>query len=189
MNAEHHSISLAEAGLRDTLILMACGGKKAETAGQPVPLVELYQGPMWSTLRKRLGGAEQLRSSGAHVVVLSGGLGVIPALWLAAPYEVRLTRERADALMAVGIQGKDWRGTTVLSSLFPRDRDPAARPWRAVIAAGGSDYRRVFLRWAEELRSMHYLCADAPVYATTGGIGEQRSQLGQWIDQLVGKDA
>jgi hypothetical protein len=180
-----HDAGLAEAGLADTLILMACGGRKVDTAGAKVPLVELYRGPMWSTLRKRLGGARQLRERGAHVLVLSGGLGFVSALTSAQTYEARLQPQAADALVRGGVFTPDASGVPPVRAMFPLRRSPLRRPWRAVIAAGGSDYRRVFLSWVDELRRHRFIEPSAPVYATQGGIGQQRAQLGRWLDEIV----
>jgi hypothetical protein len=176
---------LANVPLRRTLILMACGGRKADTRGQAVPLVELYEGPMWSTLRKHLGGAEELAQLGAHVMVLSGGLGFVPALTLAKPYEARLQSAAADALIAGGITAADASGLTPLQRVSPPGRGSNGLPWLAVIAAGGSDYRRVFLSWIGELRQRGVITAEAPALTTSGGIGVQRSQLGQWLRILA----
>ncbi len=168
-------------GLRRTLILMACGGRKADTHGQAVPLVELYQGPMWTTLRKHLGGAEQMRELEARVLVLSGGLGFVPASTPATPYEARLQPAAADALIAGGIRAVGAGGLSPLQLMAPPSQDAA---WRAVIAAGGSDYRRVFLSWIDELRACGAITPEALVLATSGPIGVQRSQLGGWLQHL-----
>ena len=180
--------ALQAIGLRHTLILMACGGRKADTHGQAVPLVELYQGPMWTTLRKHLGDAERLRELDARVLVLSGGLGFVSALTPARPYEARLRPGAADSLIAGGIRALSAGGLVPLQLMAPPSPDGA---WRAVIAAGGSDYRRVFLSWIGELRACGAMTADALVLATHGPIGKQRSQLGGWLRILTpcgGKD-
>ena len=169
-------------GLRRTLILMACGGRKADTHGQAVPLVELYQGPMWTTLRKHLGGAEQLRELEARVLVLSGGLGFVPALTPATPYEARLQPAAAGALIAGGIRAVGAGGLSPLQLMAQPSQDAA---WRAVIAAGGSDYRRVFLSWIDELRACGAITPGALVLTTSGPIGVQRSQLGQWLRAIA----
>ena len=173
---------LSGISLRRTLILMGCGGRKADTGGQAVPLVELYQGPMWTTLRKHLGGADALAQLGAHIMVLSGGLGFVQALTPAKPYEARLQPAAADALIAGGIRATGAGGLSPLQLMAPPSQDAA---WRAVIAAGGSDYRRVFLAWTDEMRACGAITPEALVLATSGPIGVQRAQLGGWLHVLA----
>lgn len=176
--------------LDETLILMACSSKKKPlAAGVEVPLMHLYDGPMWQTLRKALQGRD------AHVVVLSGKFGFISAGAYAATYEARLSSSRADHLISRGIDARqdrfgELRKILDVSPLCELKRParptqtPIRLPWAAVIMAGGGEYRRVFTHMLGQLRDMGELAPNAPVFMTTGGIGMQRSQLGRYVAAL-----
>lgn len=168
-----------EMTLGNTLILMACGGRKRNVApSQTVPLLDLYAGPLWSTLRKHLGDWYYLVGghgfTPANVVVLSGQYGLIRATDFKRSYEARLTEKKADRIIRMGI------GPTVLSEMAPT----GGLPWRGVIVCGGSEYRRVFAALVEQLKACGAVQECTPILTTSGGIGVQRSQLGQWIQAI-----
>lgn len=187
--------------LSNTLILMACGGTKRDVLpGQEIPLIDLYDGPMWQTLRTHLGDWYFKVVHGftpAQVVVLSGKYGIIDAGTYCGTYEARLTKEKADTLIKAGILShQDRFGTmntkygtagTPLSAMgrstFPRD-DHAGAGWRGVVICGGSEYRRAFMALVKQLIEYGAVELDAPILATSGGIGEQRAQLGRWLQAL-----
>lgn len=182
--------------LENTLILMACSAtKRPLPEGQrSMPLMEMYDGPMWQTLRTRLGERH------ARVVVLSGKFGIIDALSHCAPYEARISPQKADHLIRRGlIERQDWFGelpqltTTPLCDLkCPTTPigSPVYRPlpWQGVIVAAGGDYRRVFMALLRQLQQWGDLAPDVTILATRGGIGEQRSQLGAWVGQIAGDE-
>ena len=173
--------------LTNTLILMACSGKKKPLApGAVMPLIDLYDGPMWQSLRTHLAGRS------AHVVVLSGRYGFTSAYCHLPTYEAKLTTQKADHLIARGLDGKQDRfgelkqvlDTSPLCAMIRPGsamRSNPDRAWAGVIAAGGGEYRRVFEFMIDAMRESGDIDADAPVFMTRGGIGEQRSQLGKWI--------
>lgn len=177
-------------GLSNTLILMACSGKKKPLApGAVMPLIDLYDGPMWQTLRTHLDDRH------AHVVVLSGRYGFTSAYSHLPTYEAKLTSQKADHLIARGLDGKQDRfgelkhvlDTSPLCAMirpgFAMKSNPD-RAWAGVIAAGGGEYRRVFEYMIGAMKVSGDIQPDAPVFMTRGGIGEQRSQLGKWIAYL-----
>ncbi len=62
--------------------------------------MELYNGSTWQTVRHHL---MNWRVAGPRIVVLSGKFGIVSAARHAYPYEARLTREKADALVRGGL--------------------------------------------------------------------------------------
>lgn len=182
--------SLRDLGFANTLILMACSGKKKPLApGAVMPLIDLYDGPMWQTLRTHLADRH------AHVVVLSGRYGFTSAYSHLPTYEAKLTSQKADHLIARGLDGKQDRfgelkhvlDTSPLCAMirpgFAMKSNPD-RAWRGVIAAGGGEYRRVFEYMIGAMKVSGEIAPDALVLMTRGGIGEQRSQLGRWVSAL-----
>lgn len=176
--------------LTNTLILMACSGKKKPLApGAVMPLIDLYDGPMWQSLRTHLAGRS------AHVVVLSGRYGFTSAYCHLPTYEAKLTTQKADHLIARGLDGKQDRfgelkhvlDTSPLCAMIRPGSAMKSNPdraWAGVIAAGGGEYRRVFEYMIGAMKASGDIQPDAPVFMTRGGIGEQRSQLGKWIAYL-----
>jgi hypothetical protein len=176
----HPKVGEVPAGwtLERTLILMACSATKRDVGDalpHGVPLSELYDGPTWQTLRVHM-GTDYPR----NVVVLSGGYGIVPAGLNVLPYEARLSAEKAHELIRRGILERQGDRMTPLAVMHP----PAAGPWQGVIVCAGASYRRVFLAMLQQLRQWGALDPLAPLLVTRGGIGEQRSQLGRWVDQL-----
>lgn len=172
----------------DAIVLLGCGATKQPHAAQPI---DLYLGPMWQTLRTRRGALPA-----GNVFVLSAGYGFISALTFIQTYEARLTPAIADRLIARGIFGR--------SDLTPRGIVPAHcagpcaadvlvrpgrrgdRPARQLIIAAGGEYRRVLQSFVAEFREAGLLDRDCSIEITRGGIGEQRSQLGRWLDRVNG---
>lgn len=186
----------------NTMVLMACSSTKNEALAakdhrQELPLIDLYDGPMWQTLRSHAPGARyKLR-----VVVLSGKYGITGAHLQSQTYEAKLSPQKADTLIRNGlIEQQNWFGeldgscglaTAPLGHLSSpytslASPEPLRRlPWRGVIVAAGGDYRRVFMAMLRQLGQAGHLADDVVVLSTAGGIGEQRQQLGQWLDALM----
>lgn len=192
-------------GFNEALILMACSAtKRALSEGQTLPLMELYDGPMWRTLRAHLGdwfvSSKHPSPAAYQVVVLSGRYGIVDAQTYSPAYEAKLSATKADALIRAGLfERQDWfgeldgRGGLAASPLsYMQCHTTSVKspqrlkrmPWRAVIVAGGGDYRRVFLALLAQLRDRGDVSPKACVLVTQGGIGQQRAQLGAWIDRL-----
>lgn len=191
--------------LENTLILMACSQtKKALPVGRSsMPLIDMYDGPMWQSLRTHLGREYQpcgvYHVKRYNVVVLSGKFGITSSSAHWAPYEARLSPQRADQLISRGLlERQDWFGelkdvltTTPLADLkCPTTRIGSPEPlrclpWRGVIVAGGGDYRRAFMALLLQLQQCGHVADDAQILSTHGGIGEQRAQLGRWVASLV----
>lgn len=156
-----------------TIVLMACSASKLQHAEQPR---RLYTGPMWQTLRQHIGAIDW-----RDVFVLSGRYGFICSLNFIQTYEEKLTSERADELIAGGIHAKFGRPSAA-DIIRPYGKQRA--PFDRVICAGAGDYRRVFEAWIQEFKAATIITPDAPVHQVAGGIGEQRSQLGKWLQEF-----
>lgn len=109
------------------------------------------------------------RHAQPHVVILSAEHGFIAADTLVAPYERRMSAERAEQMVA--------RIGDHLTQVWPEEA-------RQVMLAGGRDYRRVMRVAVQTMKEKGALPADCSVLETTGGIGYQRQQLGEFLRGL-----
>ncbi len=142
------------------LLLMPCGGMKHPSA-EPMPALERYTGPMYQSLKASLAsGAER-----PEIWILSAKYGLIAATTPIATYDERLTSEKAAAVIAAGVPGDLAR----------------QGPFAEVLIAGGGEYRRAMAGLVEQMREQGILAPDARVSQVTGGIGEQRKHLNQWL--------
>ena len=154
---------------KDVLVLIACSSTKADVQGK-VPLHELYTGAFWQILNKYRGN---IPSQNIHV--LSGKYGIIPEYFLSAPYDEQLTKEKVDQLINDGINPYNF----------------AFQGYKAVILAGGGEYRRAFHFIVNEMKKSKIVNSDilspkAVIVETTGGIGEQRGQFAKYLNQANG---
>lgn len=144
------------------LLLLACSGTKLD---RPAPAIELYRGVMYSTYRAHV------RADAAPLVVILSALhGFVPAGDELAPYDLRMTAERADDMLA------RLCSRTMGRVAWPREVGP-------VLLAGGAQYRRV-MRAAIEALATCYGVEPASVQETSGAIGVQRSQLRRFLESL-----
>jgi hypothetical protein len=147
------------------LIIMACSATKLE---QPAPAFDLYRGVMYSTYR-----ANVSHEARPDVMILSARHGFVRADTIIAPYEQRMTIQRADAML-----------NDLPSYLC--DGWPAQA--RNVLLVGGKEYRRVMRAAVSHLSSRGCLASDTCVEETNGGIGYQRSQLGAYLRAISKPD-
>jgi hypothetical protein len=137
---------------------MACSGTKLDRDARAI---DLYRGVMYESYRAHV------RSDAApRVLILSARHGFLQPDTEIAPYDERMTRQRADQMLAD----------------LSRYLRPTAWPTRvgSVMLAGGAEYRRV-MRAALARR---YGPTLPVLQETSGGIGMQRSQLGAFLDGL-----
>lgn len=141
------------------LLLLACSGTKLD---RPAPAMDLYQGVMYESYR-----AHVRPEASPNVLILSARHGFIDPRDVIAPYDQRMTAERADEILAdlpAFAASTDW--PTQVGE---------------VLLAGGKEYRRVMR--AALVRQ--YNALPLTVHETTGGIGMQRSQLGAFLDSIA----
>lgn len=147
------------------LIIMACSATKLE---QPAPALDLYRGVMYSTYR-----ANVRHEASPEVMILSARHGFLRADTIIAPYEHRMSTERADAM---------------LSDLPSYLCDGWPAQARSVLLVGGKEYRRVMRAAVSHLSTSGCLAPDTCVEETNGGIGYQRSQLGAYLRAIAKPD-
>jgi hypothetical protein len=163
----------------DVLVMMPCGGCKLD---RPASLLDLYTGPLWQTLRTHRGGVPR-----DNVTVLSARYGFASALESGEPYDERMSEQKADYLIAGGVCcrrddfGRITNGATGAQPLAVLGFRP--RPFAAVIIAGAGHYRRVLNAFVIGFKDYGAVERDALILTVAGGIGEQRAQLGRWLDQ------
>jgi len=162
--------SLPKTDPEKTLVLIACGAKKKED-GKAHSLYNLYEGPMWQTLRLNIGDIPK-----ENVIVLSAYHGLSRSDKYSKAYDEQLTPKRADEIIGNGIR------TEISSFLKGKEFD-------SVIIAGSGEYRRVFYQIANRMKARGNILPDAMIAETTGGIGEQRGQFGDYLNQVNQKPA
>lgn len=141
------------------LILMACSGTKLDHAA---PAQDLYQGVMWQSLRANAPGGQL-----PHVVVLSALYGFVSGSQVIEPYDKLLTPVRSRELEFDLAQ-------FVSSVAWPEDVT-------RILVAGGGLYRYLMRRMIGELIGAGKLSANLEISEVSGGIGMQRSQVGQFV--------
>jgi hypothetical protein len=163
-----------------TLVLMACSATKRLDGRKPMPAHELYNGPMWQTLR-----THKPRSiPWSHVLVLSAIYGVISSEERIGPYEAKLTPFKANYTITRGVDAaNDQFGVLQHAPHGPSlaELAMAAKPIDRVIVAAAAEYRRVFVSLVDQLLTKDCMGPRASVLQVNGGIGVQREQLGRWI--------
>jgi len=142
------------------LLLIACSGRKLAGTHRAI---DLYQGVMFDVLRKWMPAENQ-----PDVYIISAKHGLVHADALVESYEQPMTEERQRELIAKGLDVAQFEG----------------KAFNEVFIAGGALYRAVADVYVALLRTARFLEAYARVRATSGGIGEQRGQLGVYLRTL-----
>jgi len=140
------------------LLIIACSGRKLDV---PAHAIDLYQGVMYQSYR-----ANVSREQPPQVLILSARHGFIRSDDVIYPYEQMMTDTRA-ADIAARLPEFDRRAWPMADNLM---------------LAGSALYRRVMHAALVRQRLIGF--SPQHVYQTTGGIGEQRQQLGQWLRTL-----
>ena len=141
------------------LLLLPCSDMKASAAA---PAMELYKGVFFQTYKSNVQpGAFPL------VVILSAKHGFVNADEQIAPYDEVMSARRADTMLAD------------LSKYVTKANWPSGIT--DVMIVGGKEYQRVMRAAVAELQSYGIIDPDATINATSGGIGVQRQQLGEYL--------
>ncbi len=140
------------------LVMMACSGSKLS---REAPAIDLYQGVMFQTLRTHRCPEDDL-----DVVIVSAEHGLLADNDVVEPYDRQMDDARAAELIAAG---------------FPEDFYFEGEPYDAVMLAGGEAYRKVMRSYVEAMKEFGAIAPDAIIEETTGGIGDQRAQLGSFL--------
>jgi hypothetical protein len=142
------------------LLIIACSGPKLAGVHRAI---DLYQGVMFQVLRKWVPAA-----GAPDIYILSAKHGLVHSSALVESYEQPMTEDRQHELIAEGL----------LASAF------LGKGFDEVFIAGGAMYRAVAEVYVARLRKAGFITKDAPVRSCSGGIGEQRGQLGAYLREL-----
>lgn len=137
------------------LLLLACSGTKLD---RPAKALELYKGVMYSTFARH-----KSAEAPPSVVILSAEHGFLSPDIVIAPYNRRMTVARANEMLA------ELRQFNVHAA-WPREIGKT-------LLAGGAESRRVM----RAMLSVLYPEALPFASETSGGIGQQRAQLGAFL--------
>lgn len=140
------------------LVIMACSAAKKPS---PEPAIELYTGVMYSTFRAHANPVVR-----PHVAILSAQHGVIAGDQLLQPYDQKLTPARAREMLA---------------SLPEYVQFSTPLDAKNVLLAGGQEYRLIMRAALPLLMATGVIAPSATITETSGGIGYQRQQLGQFL--------
>jgi hypothetical protein len=154
----------------ESLLLMPCSAGKLTEAARAK---QLYTGVMWQTLNTHIGAKAK-----PQMVILSAEHGFIDPDDKIDPYERLMDAKRADELLKDPQELVD----AVLDSI-----DPDVKI-KDVQIVGGAEYRKVMKEVVSRLIASGQIASDASVNETTGGIGEQRKQLGTYLKDLAGQE-
>lgn len=146
----------------NALLLMACSAAKAD---KPSAAIDLYQGVMYETLRAHMPPP----AFEPVVMIVSAEHGLLFSHEEIAPYDRELTEERADELIAAGFPD----GVTFDGQVFNR-----------VFLAGGAEYRRVMRAYVDAMHGFGQIEHGARIEEVSGGIGDHRHQLGNFLRLL-----
>jgi len=129
---------------------------------RPAPAVDFYQGVMWQSLRANLSPKTR-----PHIIVLSALYGFVHGSTLLEPYDRMLDEPRARELY--------YDLDPFLKSVrWPTDAN-------RILIAGGGHYRHLMRAMVGALISAGKLARKGlQISEVSGGIGMQRSQLGQF---------
>jgi N12 class adenine-specific DNA methylase len=144
----------------ERLVLIACSDAKGAAKA---PAIDLYQGALFEVLRK------WMPKSAPGVAIVSAKHGLVFGDEELAPYDQKLTPERADELIAEGVpEGVEF-----------------AREVKDVFIAGSAEYQRVMRSLVAEMMDAGMIAKDASINSTSGGIGTQRGQLADYLKTLA----
>lgn len=154
------------------IVIMACSGRK--NPGEGVRAIDMYDGPMWQTLRARLAelpaAREALATGDLRIFVLSAKFGIVEADVVLPGYDQRLDERRAAELL---------RDKSCELQMLPGMVNQA----EAVLFAGGELYRNTM--WKATGANLWNIMK---IDETSGaGIGFQRMQLSAWFNSHYGE--
>lgn len=149
----------------ECLVLMACGNMKLDHRARAD---ELYTGPFWTTYR-----THEPKGTKPQMVVLSAKHGFVPRDQMLSPYDQEMTAERQGELMGqLGVQVDNIQKAL------------KGRKVKDVLIVGGKNYRDLMASAVLELQKRGSISQDASINRTEGEIGEQRSDLGKYLNGL-----
>ncbi len=166
------------------LLVLACSAIKRPDPGY-IPVIDRYDGPLWRTLR-----TADPAGARAKVAVLSALHGFRAASTPIDLYNVRLTRDLADRMIAGGVTTRGPRPPS------PRRPDTygihpgaeiagltrhGAEPFMEIARVGGRLYVDVMHALVRGFVAMGCVRREARVSVINGPIGRMRRDLRTWL--------
>ncbi len=145
------------------LLLMACSQRKS---GLQARAIDLYKGVMYQTYN-----AHVKEDAMPRLMILSAEYGFLWPWDTINTYDRKMDDARAEEMLS-DIEA------LVHKVLWPDGLE-------AVQLCGGAAYRRVMTAAVDVLKRRGCISAAADVRSLSGGIGEQRAQLGAFLDNLT----
>lgn len=153
---------------RNAVLVMGCSDSKRPTSNGKAPGLQLYDGPMFRTLRAWC-QHHPLWPTYLDIYVLSGKHGFVSALTPIESYDHRLRMADIDAL--------DSPDQRALVSEATKGAHPQ------VLFAGGPLYHTLFTRLCPPDLEWQWTGDNWP-RGKRGGIGQHRVQLNRWLDAI-----
>jgi hypothetical protein len=166
---------------QDTLIFMTCGQEKQK--GGFFRAIDLYTGSFFKTLRSNM----PEEGPRPKVIILSAEHGIIGSGTRIEPYEKRLDADGIDELIGSDRRINESARQTGRAFRSVSDRDQNFSDIKSILLVGGADYQRVMKEIIARLKNSGVIDPDAGVMATSGGIGDQLTQLKGYIQTVTGQ--
>lgn len=145
------------------LLLISCSDSKL--AGTH-PAKSLYTGALHQMLRK------WMPAKSPELYVISAKHGLVHGEATLTSYDQKMDAERAQELAARPLDLSSFAGKT----------------FHDVFVAGSEQYRAVAQAYLQKLQAAGIVAPDATINMTTGGIGDQRGQLGDYLRAIGGTE-
>lgn len=170
---------------RHRLLVLACSSRK-RPANSYVRARDLYDGPLWQTLRHA--DPDQSR---CKLAFLSARYGFRDADTPIEPYDLRLTRQLADAMIAGGMTTR-WPRPPSPRHPDNFGSDPGFEiaslsnygeaPFTEVALVGGALYLEVMGAFLESFQRQGAVDEKATIHVINGPIGKMRRDLRGWVE-------
>jgi len=171
------------------LLILACSQKKrAVPEDQETQAIQLYNGPLWQTLRT----VDPQRKK-AVPLFFSARYGLRDAACFIRPYDEQLTPESAQAAIARGLYGRLPARAPLLGYTFAASaifcNANRKKPFTEICLVGGHLYLEVMRELVRLAQAdiPEYVSRDAPVLEINGPIGIMRQRLRAWLDERRAK--
>lgn len=168
--------------MKHRLLIMSCSQKK-RALDERDQAWRVYDGPLWQTLR-----TVDPKRNKATVMFLSAKHGLKSVESCIEPYDLRMTDEIADELVATGLN-RPWydhgpgRHPHYMAQAFYIAHDGRRSPFTEICLVGGELYLSVMRPLVEEaqLRMPKRVADDARIVEINGPIGYMRQELRAWL--------
>lgn len=148
------------------LVLMPCCAKKGAKAA---PAMELYKGVFFQSF------ASNVKPGGApNVIILSAKHGFIDPTKQIEPYDQVMTPTRAKEMLSN-------LGAELAKVTWPANIQD-------VLIVGGKEYQQVMRAAVADLVNAGRIPSTASINVTSGGIGEQRQQLNNYLQAIPSEE-